>query len=56
LSFEFGNNAWLGAGRITRTFILKDGLPVKIEGDKVNWLKPKPEGILSLILSETQNQ
>lgn len=49
--FEFGVNPWLKEGTFSRRYPMQDGQPVKIEGDKVTWLKKKPEGgVLSAIL------
>lgn len=49
--FELGVNPWLKEGTFSRRYPMQDGQPVKVEGDKVTWLKKKPEGgVLSAIL------
>lgn len=42
ITFEFAQNDWISSGKVTRKYILEEGLPKKIEGDKPNWLKSKP--------------
>jgi hypothetical protein len=42
VAFEIGANSWLAAGKYTRTFVLKDGIPYKTEGSKISWLKNQP--------------
>lgn len=53
--FELGVNPWLKEGTFSRRYPMQDGQPVKVEGDKVTWLKKKPEGgVLSAILDGGQ--
>ena len=48
--FDIGKNEWLKAGKYSRRFLLQEGQPSKVEGDKVAWLQKKPIGILAKIL------
>jgi hypothetical protein len=51
ITFEIGQNPWLKEGTFGRRYPMQEGQPTKVEGDKVSWLKKKPENsILSKIL------
>ena len=50
LTFDIGPNEWIKEGVISRKYFMQDGQPTKCDGDKVVWLKEKPESILSKIL------
>jgi hypothetical protein len=54
LKFTIAQNEWLAATTITRRFVLEDGAATKTEGDHAKWLKSRPEGIFSIILSEAK--
>ena len=42
----------MAAGKYTRIYVVKDGIPYRTEGSKTIWLQKQPEGVLSMILRD----
>ena len=52
--FDIVSNEVVEAGKFSRRFLMEDGQVTKVEGDKVKWLKGKPESLLGQILDGCQ--